>query len=201
MSNDEAGLRSQDPGTATQRFVPLRHPEAPDPGAQIPSHYAMCFGCGSEVPAGLHLAITAEAGLRVSAEFEVGEQHQGAPGLAHGGVLAAAFDEALGGLNWLLLVPAVTGTLETRFRRPVPVGHIVHIDAEIVGQEGRKVFTRAVGRIDGPDGPVAMDCDAVYIQVSLEHFKTHGRAEEVERVAMERAVAPGGPAHSLDVNP
>lgn len=183
------------------RFMPSRHPQAPDPGAQIPSHYAMCFGCGSDVPAGLHLAITAEAGLRVSAEFEVGEQHQGAPGLAHGGVLAAAFDEALGGLNWLLLVPAVTGTLETRFRRPVPVGHIVHIDAEIIGQEGRKVFTRAVGRIDGPDGPVAMDCDAIYIQVSLDHFKTHGRAEEVERVAMERAVAPGGPTHSIDVNP
>ena len=32
-----------------------------------------------------------------------------------------ALDEALGALNWLLLVPAVTARLEVDFRRPVPV--------------------------------------------------------------------------------
>jgi acyl-coenzyme A thioesterase PaaI-like protein len=145
------------------------------------------------------MRVMAGEGLTVSAEFEVTEHHQGAPGLAHGGVLAAAFDEALGALNWLLLNPAVTVRLETDFRKPVPVGQILHIDARITGVDGRKVYTEAVGRLGGADGPVVLTSAAIFVQVGLEHFQRNGRAEDVDRVAAERAAAQ--PARRLDVNP
>jgi len=147
------------------------------------------------------MQVIAGQGLKVEAEFEVTEHHQGAPGLAHGGLLAAAFDEALGALNWLLRVPAVTARLETDFRKPVPVGQILHIDAEIVGQAGRKVYTVAIGRLGGPDGPVVLTSAALFVQVGMEHFRSHGRPEDVERITAERAAGTGGSGDHLEVNP
>ena len=147
------------------------------------------------------MQVFATDGLGISAEFEVTEHHQGAPGLAHGGVLAAAFDEALGALNWLLRMPAVTARLETDFRKPVPVGQIVHIDGKIVGVDGRKVYTQAVGRLGGADGPVVLTAAALFIQVGLEHFQDNGRPEDVERTAAERAAGGAAPWAHPDVSP
>jgi acyl-coenzyme A thioesterase PaaI-like protein len=186
--------------------LPLRSPNAPAPGTPIPSHYRWCFGCGSEHPTGLHMRITAREGLSVAGVFVATEHHQGAPGLAHGGLLTAAFDEILGSLNWLLAGPAVTARLECDFRRPVPVGSELHIDAEVVGVKGRKVFTRAIGRLDSPDGPVAVSAAALFIQVPLQHFVDHGTAEHVQQAIADRAN--GGPAwrpvgeqHNVELNP
>ena len=58
----------------------------------------------------------------MASTLEVGDYHQGAPGLAHGGIIATAMDEAMGALNRLLLVPVVTVHLEVDYVRPVPVG-------------------------------------------------------------------------------
>lgn len=172
--------------------IPMRSPTAPAPGAEIPSHYRWCFGCGSDHPTGLHMRITAREGLAVSGVFTVSEHHQGAPGLGHGGLLTTALDEMLGALNWLLASPAVTGRLEVDFRRPVPVGSQVHIDAEVVGVKGRKVFTRAVGRLDSPEGPVVVSAAALFIQVPIQHFLEHGSSEQVQQAIEDRAK--GGPA-------
>jgi acyl-coenzyme A thioesterase PaaI-like protein len=186
--------------------VPRRSPNAPPPGSPIPSHYRWCFGCGSEHPTGLHLAITAGEGLTVTGSFTVSEHLQGAPGLAHGGLLTTALDEMLGSLNWLLEGPAVTGRLECDFRKPVPVGTVLHIDAEVVGVKGRKVFTRAVGRLDSADGPVAVTAAALFVQVPLQHFVDHGSREQVQQAIDDRreggpAWRPVGEEHTVEVNP
>lgn len=173
--------------------MPQRHPNAVPAGEEIPNHYDRCYGCGVTHPAGLHMRVVA-GDLSVHAEFEVTDMHQGAPGLAHGGLLGTAFDEALGALNWLLLVPAVTARLEVDFKRPVPVGSVLHIDARIVGQVGRKVYTRAVGRL-GSDGPVALTASALFVQVPLQHFVDNGRPEDIARAASQRA------HRGLEVNP
>jgi hypothetical protein len=95
--------------------IPPRHPKAPEPGTKIPSHFGHCFGCGELHPTGLHLVAHAGDGQNLTAVFTVTENHQGAPGLAHGGLLSLAFDEALGKLMWLIRSPAVTARLETDF--------------------------------------------------------------------------------------
>ena len=48
-----------------------------------------CFGCGDRNPEGLHIDFEIE-GKRVCGRFRPRETHQGWPGLAHGGVAAAA---------------------------------------------------------------------------------------------------------------
>jgi acyl-coenzyme A thioesterase PaaI-like protein len=150
--------------------IPARHPKAPEIGSQIPSHFGYCFGCGELHKAGLHLVAKAGTGLDLTAKFTVTENHQGAPGLAHGGLLSLAFDEALGKLMWLIRTPAVTGRLETDFLLPVPMGRTLYIDAKITGQAGRKIYTQAEGRLDSPTGEVAVKASALFIAVPMEHF-------------------------------
>jgi acyl-coenzyme A thioesterase PaaI-like protein len=162
--------------------LPLRAPEAPAPGTPLGSHYDHCFGCGPQHPQGLQLSAVAGEGLEVTARFTVKPSHQGGPGLAHGGVLTTAMDETLGTLNWLLHAPAVTGRLETDFIRPVPVDAELYIHARVTGAHGRKIYSAAEGRIGGPDGPVAIRAQALFIQVKLEHFTQHGRPEDVRKV-------------------
>ena len=88
----------------------------------------------------------------------------------------------------------------------MPVGSDLHIDAEVVGTKGRKVFTKAVGRLGSPDGPIAISAAALFIQVPLQHFVDNGTAEHVQRAIDDRAN--GGPAwrpvgeeHTVEVNP
>lgn len=175
MSGTSAALTP--PADAT---APVRHPEAPAPGELIGAHYDHCFGCGEGQAHGLHLAARAGEGVSVTAEFTVREAHQGAPGLAHGGVLATALDETLGSLNWLLRVIAVTGRLETDFVRPVPLGTVLFLEAEVTAVAGRKIYSRASGRIGGPDGPVAVRADALFIEVKVDHFIDNGRSAEIQ---------------------
>lgn len=185
------------PGTTPgpHATVPARHPDAAPPGAEIVSHYRKCYGCGIDHPSGLRLRVVAGEGLTLRAVFEVGTWHQGAPGLAHGGVLSSAMDEALGALNWLLMRPAVTARLETAFVRPVPVGARVVLDARIVGASGRKVYAAAIGRL-GEGGPVAVTSSALFVQVRPGHFREHGRAAEVAQ-----AVAAGEAGERAEHNP
>jgi acyl-coenzyme A thioesterase PaaI-like protein len=175
----------------------LRHPDAPAPGTELEPHYVNCFGCGPGTVNGLRMTSAAGAGVTVHAEFTVGDGHQGAPGLAHGGLLAAAFDETLGSLAALYRIPAVTGTLETTFRRPVPVGSTLYITATGDGIAGRKIYCSANGHLGTPEGPVAVRARAVFISVSVEHFLAHGRTEDVREVFGDRAAESG----RFEVNP
>ncbi|KUO17632.1 PaaI family thioesterase [Streptomyces dysideae] len=194
MSGTSAAL--QPPADAVK---PARHPDAPAPGELLGAHYGQCFGCGGEQAHGLHLEARAGDGVSLTAEFTVQSAHQGAPGLAHGGVLASALDETLGSLNWLLRTIAVTGRLETDFMRPVPVGTVLHLAAEVTAVAGRKIYSTATGRIGGPDGPVAVRADALFIEVKVDHFIDNGRPEEIREAMNDPDQARR--ARAFEVNP
>ncbi len=133
---------------------------------ELPSHYDRCFGCGKDHPTGLHMKVRGGHD-RVEGSFLVTEHHQGAPGLAHGGVIAAAVDEAMGFLIYLLAAPAVTGHLEVDYRKPVPVGARLDLETTVERVEGRKIHAKLVGRIDGV---VHVEARSIYIKVGVEHF-------------------------------
>lgn len=163
-------------------LIPERHPKSPGTGTQIPSHFKHCFGCGELHPTGLHLVAHVGDGLAITAEFTVTENHQGAPGLAHGGLLSLAFDEALGKLMWLLRAPAVTARLETDFMHPVPIGTTLHISAKITGQVGRKVYSEAVGRLNGLEGEIAVRAASLFVIVPMKHFLENAPKEYIDAI-------------------
>ena len=162
--------------------IPARHPLAPPPGTKIPSHFGHCFGCGELHPTGLHLVATAGEGQDLTAVFTVTENHQGAPGLAHGGLLTLAFDEALGKLMWLMRAPAVTARLETDFFLPVPIGSTLHIKARITGVANRKVYSEAEGHLNSFDGPLAVRASSLWVIVTMQHFLDNAPKEYIDHV-------------------
>lgn len=175
-------------------------PDAPAPGTTLGQHYARCYGCGVAQPAGLRMTFTVGDDVQVISEFVVTEDHEGAAGLAHGGLLSAALDETQATLLWVLRMPAVTARLETDFVAPVPVGSIVRIEARCLGLSERKIFTSAQGLLvaqhGDSTGALVVASSALFITVPVEHFTAFGRADLVE-ASLNR----GRDASAVEVNP
>jgi acyl-coenzyme A thioesterase PaaI-like protein len=132
-----------------------------------PHHDPACFGCGDN-PGGLHLPLPAEPGLtEYEAYFAFDERHQGAPGIAHGGIVSAALDEAAGLLATWHSFPSVTVRLFVRYRRPVPINTELLIAAQLVDVHGRRLHVDA--RITDGDESLA-EARVALLHVPFEHF-------------------------------
>lgn len=82
---------------------------------------------------------------RLRARVWFGPETEGPPGHAHGGSMAAVFDEVLGLAGWTAGYAVVVGNLNVSFRNMLPLEQVVTVESEIVSAEGRKVLVR--GRI------------------------------------------------------
>jgi acyl-coenzyme A thioesterase PaaI-like protein len=102
--------------------------------------YQRCFVCGQHNPYGLHLVFRLENNSIV-ADFQPREEHQGFPGIIHGGIVASILDEALGRTSILAERPewTMTGRLEVRYRRYVPYGQVLRVRA-FLGTQRRKML-------------------------------------------------------------
>ncbi|HYL43310.1 MAG TPA: PaaI family thioesterase [Ktedonobacteraceae bacterium] len=102
--------------------------------------YQRCFVCGQHNPFGLHLVFRLENNSIV-ADFQPREEHQGFPGIIHGGIVASVLDEALGRTSILAERPewTMTGRLEVRYRRYVPYGQLLRVRA-FLGTQRRKML-------------------------------------------------------------
>jgi acyl-coenzyme A thioesterase PaaI-like protein len=116
-------------------------------------HHELCFGCGQSNLFGLQLELERRPEGGVAGRFFVKQDHQGPPGFAHGGVIAAALDEAMGLLLHGQGTYALTGRLEIELAAPAPVGSFVELEADVESAEGRKLTLTATA--SGEDGALA----------------------------------------------
>ena len=147
----------------------------------LPPHSPTCMGCGPDNPAGLQLVVF-RSGDEVYTDVTFDERHIGAPGLAHGGAVAAACDDLFGFGLWIARTPAVTRSLTVDYLAPVPLHRPLRISAHVREIDGRKLHLKATATAD--DGTALFTAHAVFIAVSIEHFARHG--------------APGAVQHLLD---
>jgi acyl-coenzyme A thioesterase PaaI-like protein len=112
-------------------------------------HHDLCFGCGQANLFGLQLELE-PAGDGVEGRFFVKQDHQGPPGYAHGGVMAAALDEAMALLVHGRGIHAVTGRLELELVAPAPVGAFVSLRASVDREDERTLELSAEAA--GEDG-------------------------------------------------
>ena len=141
-------------------------------------HYPFCWGY-SQMIDGLNFDWTFD-GETLEAEYAVPERYQGAPGMAHGGIVAALLDEACSQVGRLAISPAVTSRLEVRYLEPIPVEVPLRFSAEITDQQERRVTAEAT-ILDGV-GLVLVHARAECVHVRPEHFLTtpQGRARGLD---------------------
>jgi acyl-coenzyme A thioesterase PaaI-like protein len=141
-----------------------------------PHHDPSCFGCGEAHPAGLRMTPPASEGAeRHETVVRFDERHQGGPGIVHGGVVAAALDEAAGLLATWYRFPTVTARIFVRYRRPVAINAELLVRAWVESVRGRRIHVEAE-LVDGAD--VLAEAKAAFLHVPLEHFlaTAEGRA-------------------------
>ncbi|GAA5097466.1 PaaI family thioesterase [Nocardia iowensis] len=151
--------------------VPLN---SPMPQGPLPSHVDGCFGCGQHNYAGVGMTLEL-IGDRIVGRFTFDERHKGAPGLAHGGVVAAVLDEASGTVPTTMCVPAVTAKLEVNYAKPAPLHRPMIVSAILDRREGeRKLHIHARLELDGE---LVAEANALFVVVSPDHFFAHGAKE------------------------
>ena len=130
----------------------------------------MCFVCGLENAAGLHLRFFDDGQDQVTCDFMVTGKHQSYPGRVHGGVIAAILDEAggrtaaIGDHNRFF----VTASLQVRYRRPVPLETPLRAVGKLHKLVGRRA--QAHSEIRSVAGEVLAEADLVLIDMPAGTF-------------------------------
>jgi acyl-coenzyme A thioesterase PaaI-like protein len=108
-----------------------------------------CFGCSASNPVGLHLRFR-RRGDAVYTPYTIPDVYHGAPGIAHGGILATIIDEvSCAAVAFVEGSYVVTGELTVRYLRPCPVETPLEISARIVARHARYLVVDAEVRRDG----------------------------------------------------
>jgi acyl-coenzyme A thioesterase PaaI-like protein len=86
----------------------------------------------------------------------------------HGGLVAAALDEACGLLATWYRFPAVTARMFVRYRRPVPINAQLALAAWLTSVHRRRIHVDAELRDD--EGDLLAEARGALLHVPLEHF-------------------------------
>ncbi len=114
----------------------------------------------------------------LKAVVNFGPAFEGPPGLVHGGYIAAYMDEVFGiaishsGLE----VPAMTGTLKTIYRMPVPLNRELSYEARLTGEERRKVFMHCT--LKDSDGVLYAEGEAIFLKIDPALYAQMGGAKQ-----------------------
>ena len=103
-----------------------------------------CFACGQDNSEGMRLKFNLDPdGKRFVCNFSLGKRYTGPPGHCHGGIIATILDDAMGKLNKLRNVTAVTSQMTVEYLRPVPLHRPLRVESQEISKRGRRLTHRA----------------------------------------------------------
>jgi len=106
------------------------------PEVRLPKNF--CFACGNNNPEGMHLKFTYDEERNCFVcRFRLGKRYTGPPGHAHGGIIATILDEAMGKVNKLRQVIALTSQITVDYLKPVPLNQALRVESREVQVSGR----------------------------------------------------------------
>jgi acyl-coenzyme A thioesterase PaaI-like protein len=184
-----SGSNTSDPHTVSSyRFITGDRVEFEPAVTELAgTHTPYCWGCGPDSREGLGLRPLLD-GCEPIAELEFDPRFEGGPGTVHGGAIAAFVDDLLGYVPVVYGAPGVTARLDTNYRKPVPLGVVVHGRAWMSKVDGDKMW--AEGTIEA-GGDVYVEASALFIAISFEHYrKVHEQLTE-EQLARSAAYRSG----------
>jgi acyl-coenzyme A thioesterase PaaI-like protein len=108
-----------------------------------------CFGCSRSNPTGLALRFR-RRGDAVVSRYTIGDRFHGAPGIAHGGIVATLLDEvSCATVFFLRDRPAVTGELSVRYLQACPVERELELSARVVAEHAKYLVVEGEVRDGG----------------------------------------------------
>jgi acyl-coenzyme A thioesterase PaaI-like protein len=135
----------------------------------IPPHHDHCLGCGPQNAHGFQIEVRAtETGVHLRHAFD--KRHVGAPGLVHGGAVAAVIDDLFGFLLFKAGGPAVTRQLTVDYLAPLQLEVVYDFNAAIDTVDGRKLNVTAA--VSDSIGTTVATASALFIMVDIDHFRT-----------------------------
>jgi len=140
-----------------------------------------CFACGMSNPDGMRLKFVFDEGRdRFVCRFRLSKRYTGPPGHAHGGIIATILDEAMGKVNKLRQVVALTSQITVDYARPVPLNKPLRVESYEVSVRGRRHTNAA--EILNQKGEILARSRGLFIAIdpqrmfSKQHARKLGRA-------------------------
>jgi uncharacterized protein (TIGR00369 family) len=146
-----------------------------------------CFACGHDNPQGMRLKFSLdEASRQAICHFKLSRKYTGPPGHAHGGIVATILDEAMGKVNKFRDVLALTGSMEIKYLRPVPLGQPLTVTSSEQSVDGRRHINQA--EISNAKGEVLARSTGTFIAIDPEKmFARHGRPSGISNASRTKA--------------
>ena len=103
-----------------------------------------CFVCGQNNKEGMRLKfILDEARQTFVCKFRLGDRYTGPPGHCHGGIIASILDDAMGKVNKLHQVVALTREMTVEYLKPVPLYKPLRVEGREIEVRGAKHINAA----------------------------------------------------------
>jgi acyl-coenzyme A thioesterase PaaI-like protein len=103
-----------------------------------------------------------KVGDRAVGHVNLGSVYQGAPGLVHGAVISALYDEVLALANLIHGKPGPTARLTIHFRAPTPLNQDLRFEAHSTPGEGRRIVSRGTCHAGGT---LLTEAEGLFIQI------------------------------------
>jgi len=98
-----------------------------------------CFACGRNNADGMRLKFVYDRKRHgFVCRFRLGKKYTGPPGHCHGGIIATVLDEAMGKVNKLRQVVALTTHITVDYLKPVPLNQPLRVESREVRVRGRR---------------------------------------------------------------
>jgi len=149
-----------------------------------------CFGCGQDNPEGMRLRFRLdEDRKRFVAKLRIPRRFQGPPGHVHGGIIATILDEAMGKVNKLRSVIALTRNMEVEYLKPVPLGKPLIVEGWEMRVRGRRHTNAA--EIRNEKGDVLARSKGLFIAIDphamfAKHINGNARRDFFEKSAKSK---------------
>jgi len=98
-----------------------------------------CFVCGPDNPDGMRLQfVLDEERQTFVCHFRLTDRYTGPPGHCHGGIIASILDDAMGKVNKLRHVVALTKEMTVEYLQPVPLHQPLRVEGHELEVHGRR---------------------------------------------------------------
>jgi uncharacterized protein (TIGR00369 family) len=122
--------------------MPLKPHGHETPYVKLQKNY--CFACGQNNPGGMRLKFFLDEERETFVcRFRLSKRYTGPPGHCHGGVIATILDDAMGKVNKLRHVIALTKKMTVEYFKPVPLHKPLRVEGREVRVRGRQHINMA----------------------------------------------------------